>query len=221
MSELHLIGIDHQGLGQAGREALRRVSCLFTTERFLPLAADFHGEVLAIAPLAEALQRMEERLKTGNIAVLASGDPLFFGIGRTLMQRFGQERVVVHPALSAMQLAFARLKEPWEDAAFLSLHGREGCDLLPILLKRSKLFLFTDQRHRPEMIALAIARDLADLDLAEAGCRIMVAEDLGTADERITHGAPGEIAAQTFSPLNVMIIRLAPAPAPLRPSASG
>ena len=215
MSELHLLGIDNRTLGHEVRAVLARVSTLFTTERFRPLVGEFRGEVLAITPLSQALERMAERLATSDVAVLASGDPLFFGIGRTLLQRFGPARVVVHPALSAMQLAFARLKEPWDDAAFLSLHGRPGCDLLPHLLQRPKLFLFTDQHHRPEEIASDLAQGLADLEIGEERCRVMVAEALGTPDERITQGTPSEIAAFDFGPLNVMIIRLATSPGPV------
>lgn len=213
MSKLHLIGIDHRPLGQPAKEGLDQAIAVFTTERFRPWLNDFPGEVLAITPLAAAVTRMAERLATGSIGVLASGDPLFFGIGRTLLQRFGKERVVIHPALSAMQLAFARLQEPWEDAHLLSLHGREHRELLATLIRHPKLFLFTDPHHRPQAIAQQLDQGLADLGLADHNCRIMVAEDLGLESERLTHGTPREIAAQTFADLNCMIILLAPASA--------
>lgn len=208
MATLHLIGIDPRGLSPAAREAIGRSTCVFCTGRFRELLGDFRGEVLAIAPLAEALEGMAARLVTGDITVLASGDPLFFGIGRTLIERFGAESVIVHPALSAMQLAFAHCKAPWEDAAVLSLHGRGDQEILALLLRRHKLFLFTDRHHRPEIIADDIARGLTEFDIAESSCRIMVAENLGLSDERITHGSPSEIAAMGFGDLNVMIARL-------------
>jgi precorrin-6Y C5,15-methyltransferase (decarboxylating) len=209
MPTLHLIGIDQRGLSPKALEAIARSSCVFCTGRFRELLGDFRGEILPITPLAEALERMAARLAMGDITVLASGDPFFFGIGRTLIERFGAENVVVHPALSAMQLAFAHCKEPWEDAAVLSLHGRDDQELLPLLLRRQKLFLFTDRHHRPESIAGDLIRDLAELDIAEKTCRIMVAENLGLADERITHGSPQQIANMHFAELNVMIVRLA------------
>ena len=213
MFNLHLIGIDSRGLGLEAREAIARCPSLFCTERFRDLVADFKGEILPITPLAQALARMATRLATGDIAVLASGDPLFFGIGHTLIQRFGTASVIVHPALSAMQLAFAHCKESWEDAAFISLHGRGDRDLLPTLLRRRKVFLFTDQRHRPETVASELAAGLEALGLADLTCRIMVAENLGLENERITHGNPEQIAQQHFADLNVMILCLA-APAP-------
>jgi precorrin-6Y C5,15-methyltransferase (decarboxylating) len=215
MSNLHLIGIDGRPWHPNAQAALDQATAVFTTERFRPWLNGFPGEVLAITPLQQAVAQMATRLEQGPIAVLASGDPLFFGIGRTLIQRFGQAQVVIHPALSAMQLAFARLREPWQDAHFVSLHGRQHHDLLATVLRHPKLFLFTDPVHRPETIATELGQGLADLGLTDHDCRIMVAEDLGMVSERLTHGSPQEIAGQHFSDLNCMIIRLAPACATL------
>jgi len=211
MSKLHLIGIDSRGLEPAAREAISHCGCVFCTERFKGLLGDFQGEILPVSPLAEALGLMATRLALGDITVLASGDPLFFGIGRTLIQRFGAGNIIVHPALSSMQLAFARCQEPWEDAAFLSLHGRGDQEILPTLLRRGKVFLLTDSRHRPESVVSALAAGLDDLGFSESDCRVMVAENLGMANERITHGSPAQIAKQSFGELNVMIFRLAAA----------
>jgi len=208
MSKLHLIGIDHRGLGPESRDAIGRSVAVFATERFTGLLGDYQGELLPVAPLAEALELMTARLAGGDICVLASGDPLFFGIGRTLIQRFGPERLSVQPALSAMQLAFAHAKEPWQDAAFISLHGRGHQEILPTLLRRGKLFLFTDPQHRPESVAAELAAGLDALGLADLPCRIMVGENLGLANERIVHGSPAQIAGQEFAELNVMVVCL-------------
>ena len=208
MSSLYLIGIDSRGLSATASDAIAHSACVFCTERFQGLLTDFHGEILPISPLAKALTQMEARLASGDITVLASGDPLFFGIGRTLIQRFGAEGIIITPALSSMQQAFAHCQEPWEDAAFLSLHGRNEMDILPILLRRRKVFLLTDSRQRPENVARAIAAGLDDLGLKDHDCRIMVAENLGMPDERIIHGSPTQIAGQRFAELNVMVLCL-------------
>src|SRR5204863_4090628 len=60
----------------------------------------------------------------GPVAVLASGDPGFFGIGRRLTERFGPERVEILPGPSSVTLAFARAGLPWDDALVVSAHGR-------------------------------------------------------------------------------------------------
>ena len=65
------------------------------------------------------------RVSTGRrVCVLASGDPGFFGIVRALGERLGDGRVAVHPAPSAVALAFGRLGLSWDDAAVVSAHGR-------------------------------------------------------------------------------------------------
>ncbi|MDD5758672.1 MAG: precorrin-6y C5,15-methyltransferase (decarboxylating) subunit CbiE [Desulfobulbaceae bacterium] len=208
MPNLYLIGIDAQNLSQSAREILGHSTCVFCTERLRQMLCDFPGEIMPISPLSEALLRMAISLERGDIAVLASGDPLFFGIGRTLLQRFGKERVVIRPALSSMQLAFSHCREPWEDAAFLSLHGRGDKDILPTLLRQKKLFLLTDQKHQPQSIAAEISRGLTGLGIPNHDCQIMVAENLGLTGERITHGSPEQVEKQHFSDLNVMILRL-------------
>jgi precorrin-6Y C5,15-methyltransferase (decarboxylating) len=65
--------------------------------------------------------------------LLASGDPLWFGIGRLLLQRLGPQRLRFHPAPSSLQLAFARIGRPWQDARWISLHGREPEPLAALL----------------------------------------------------------------------------------------
>jgi len=215
---LHLIGIDGRGLGEGERAVMGGSAAVFCSGRFRGLLADYAGEVLPITPLPGAIDQMAARLKAHDITVLAGGDPLFFGIGRTLIERFGAASLQITPALSTLQLAFARLQESWDDAAWLSLHGRAGGDLLPTLLRRPKVFLLTDRQHRPEVIAQTLATGMEDLGMADDSCRIMVAENLGMADERISHGSPLSIARGHFAELNVMIIRLTSPPPPCPPS---
>ena len=90
----------------------------------------------------------EELLALGSdqrAVVLASGDPLWFGIGRILIERLGRERLRFHPGPSSLQLAFSRLGRPWQDAQWLSLHGRDPAPLAQRLQQRpSALAVLTD-----------------------------------------------------------------------------
>ena len=210
MSELHLIGVDGGEWRPAARAALAGAKAVFASERLWPRLAGLDGELLPITPLSVALERMAARLVAGDIAVLASGDPLFFGLGRVLSRQLGRERLVVHPALSAMQLAFARLREPWDDAVFVSRHGRggEGDGLLAKLLRAGKVGVFTDGRQTPAVIAAEIATGLAGLGIEGHRCQVLVAENLGLAGERLVEGSPDQIAAQDFAEPNLMILRL-------------
>ena len=94
-------------------------------------------------PLLAALQ---QALAAGEpVVLLASGDPLWFGIGRLLLQHIPPERLRFHPAPTSLQLAFARLGRPWQDAGWVSLHGREPEPLAQRLQQRPvSLAVLTD-----------------------------------------------------------------------------
>lgn len=114
------------------------------------------------------------------VAVLASGDPAFYGIMNYLKKHFKEDELDVVPGISSIQLACARLNISWEDAVFYSAHGR-NLDGLADLAKRSgKMILLTDQASTPAVVAQV---------LLEAGIRdkkIHVCERLSCEDEKIS-----------------------------------
>jgi len=206
--EIRLIGITPgQGLSEEQQSLLAGCATAFVSPRLAGLLAGLPLAVRPIAPLAQALADIEARLGEGPVAVLAGGDPLFFGIGRSLIARFGRAGLRIAPGLSAMQLACARFAEPWDDLLFISLHGRPADDLAARILPHPKVGCFTDGVNSPEAVARALldaCENLKDQELA-AGCRLRVAENLGTSDERLSEGSLAEIAAGTFSPLSVLL----------------
>ena len=136
-----------------------------------------------------------------RVVVLASGDPNFYGIGPLVVKVLGADRVVIHPNVTAVQAACARLKLPWQDAAVASLHGRTWAPLAEALNRAAgKLIVYTDPEHSPA----AIARFL--LARGESEARLCVLEDLGQKTERLTWLSPAEAQAQEFSPLNLVVI---------------
>ena len=112
MSQIELIGISGTTLTEAQQSLVQSCAAVVVSRRHLPLVAGLDCRLIDMTPMAVMLTQVTEALPTGNVAVLASGDPLFYGIGRSLIGRFGAERVVVHPALSAVQLACARFCIP-------------------------------------------------------------------------------------------------------------
>ena len=117
-----------------------------------------------------------------NAVVLASGDPLWFGIGRILVERLGPERLRFHPAPTCLQLAFARIGRPWQDARWVSLHGRDPEPLARELQTRPRaLAVLTDPGRGG---ADAVRRCLRSSGL-EASYQLWLGENLGRADERM------------------------------------
>jgi precorrin-6Y C5,15-methyltransferase (decarboxylating) len=218
MSQIELIGISGKALTGEQWPLLRRCAAIVTSRRHRRLVVSLSHPVIDIAPVAAMLAQVEEALASGDVAVLASGDPLFYGIGRTLIDRFGPERISVHPALSAVQLACARFLVPWDDLTLLSLHGRSVENIPGRILRHSKVMLFTDGQNSPNQVAASLLATLTACEDTEriAAIRIRVAENLGLTDERLTSGGLAEIASRTFSPLNMMLIEQPPPPSLIR-----
>ena len=86
------------------------------------------GRIRQIDTPDETMAFIRESLTQGKgpLVLLASGDPLFFGIGRRAIKEFGRDDVEIIPEVSSVQLAFSRIKEPWDDALLISLHGSSG-----------------------------------------------------------------------------------------------
>lgn len=154
-NKIFVIGMEGDGIDRLTPESQRRIAAtdlLMGGERHLVHFSDAAGERIAIGSnLQEIAERALSGLKEGKqVVVLASGDPLFYGIGAFLIKRIGKERVEIHPAVSAMQLAFARVKEPWQEAALVSLHAKPIENLLPALEEKGLIGLFTDETNTPE-----------------------------------------------------------------------
>jgi precorrin-6B C5,15-methyltransferase / cobalt-precorrin-6B C5,C15-methyltransferase len=109
----------------------------------------------------------------GPVAVLASGDPGFFGIVRALRARGA--RPAVYPAVSSVALAFARLGLDWDDALVVSAHGRDPGPALAAALAHPKAAILTAPGTAPALAAALLA----------AGRTVHAAECLGTARERV------------------------------------
>lgn len=161
--------------------------------------------LIPVVPLKDCFDAMQDALEHGDVLVLASGDPLFFGVARRIVEKFPDTEVFVHPSLSSMQLAFARFAIPWDDSEFISLHGREIPHLASKILRHPKVFVLTDKTSSPDRIAYRIIEECG-LECV-AGVTCYVAESLGTRHERLISGNLSEIAAQPFSQPNVMILQ--------------
>ncbi|NQS71205.1 MAG: precorrin-6y C5,15-methyltransferase (decarboxylating) subunit CbiE [Desulfobulbaceae bacterium] len=217
MFHIELIGICGETLSQEQRKLIAACVLVAHSRRQEPLLEHLAVERRLVTPLAALFTAIEAGLTRGNVAVLASGDPLFFGIGRTLLKQFGAERLRVHPALSAVQLACARFKIPWDDLPLLSLHGRSTSSAEQVnnpdhpaarILAHQRVLCFTDQQHSPDALARGLLHILSSHGDTERlqGIRMRVAENLGLKDERLTEGSLAEMAAASFSPLNMVLI---------------
>ncbi len=206
VDRIRIIGIGEDGPAGLTPRALRLVEeaeLLAGGERHLAFFPDHPAERLVIkSNLAEVAGRLAECLGRRRAVVLASGDPNFYGIARYLTGKLSRRRVEIVPNVSSMQLAFARVGLPWDDAWLASVHGRPVADVVEGVRRHPKVGLFTDDRHTPA----AVARALLAAGVADRAA--YVCENLGGADERVTETSLSRLAAggADFSPLNVLIL---------------
>lgn len=171
--------------------------------RHLGYFPDFRGETVPITvDLDSVVARLQRARDRGErAAVVASGDPLCYGIGATLRRTFPAEALEIVPAPSAFQLAFAALAEPWHDAALLSAHGRPLDAVVRDALHARKAAILTDDEHTPAVIA----RTLVDAGLpADTACA--VCENLGGSEERTVRTTLRGVEEHEFARLNVFVV---------------
>lgn len=206
---IKVIGIGDDGqasLLPLYRQWIEEAELLVGGERHLAFFPEFRGETRLLKGGLSALAE-ELRTETRRTVILASGDPLFYGIGSLLAKKLD---VHIYPHLSSIQLAFAKMGDAWQDAFFASVHGRSIKGLAQRIDGKEKVALLTDEQNNPA----AIARYLLDFGMNEYDA--FVAENLGGADERTGWYTLADMAEQTFSPLNVVILKKQ-RPAPVWP----
>jgi len=211
MFKLHVLGIAESALSSEQEQILANCQLIVGTKRLTGLAAHLPCRSIEITPLATAFAAIRSALPQGNVAVLARGDPPFYGIGRRLLAEFPQGIIQIYPAISSIQRACALFKITWDDARIISLHGRK-CDHVPgLLLNHNKILALTDGVNSPDKIAgllLDYLQLIGETDLA-GNIKVLVAEDLGLENEKIFSGTLRQAYRQTFSPLNILCL-LAP-----------
>ncbi len=214
MFKLYVIGIDEPALSARQESLLATCSLIVGTRRFELMTARFRAAFQSITPLAESFAAIGRHLPLGNVAVLASGDPLFYGIGRRLLAEFPEEAIEIHPALSSVQRACALFRLPWDDAEVVSLHGRPCAHLPGLLLAPGKHIVLTDAHHCPDRIAekLLDYLCLVDEQRLPGDVMMLVAENIGLPNERVFRGTLAEGAARKFSELNILCLIVPEAP---------
>jgi precorrin-6Y C5,15-methyltransferase (decarboxylating) len=236
MTPIQVIGVGLDGaagLPSTLRELIDRATVLVGSERHLSYFSDATAERWPLGNLQTTLERLRQWLESpvqeagqgqeqdciqagsvqssGDLAVvLVSGDPLFFGLGRLLLETLPVESLTFHPHPSSVQLAFSRLKRPWQGATVISAHGRSMDELVMALRRGDELIaVLTDPTHSP----VAIGRLILDLGLPQT-YTLWVCENLGGEGEAVHSLTPETVLEQSFAALNVVVLQRQMSPIP-------
>jgi precorrin-6Y C5,15-methyltransferase (decarboxylating) len=180
---------------------------------FGPVAGDLivggHRQLAAAAPADARTLAIEGDVaavldavaaESGEVCVLASGDPGFFGIVRPLAARFLPSSLEVHPAPSSIALAFARLGVHWDDAAVVSAHGRPLPEAAALAAALPKVAVLVSPDSPPE----ALGKEL--LHIGAPHQQAAVCTRLGLPDESVTRVDLHQLASGTWDPLSVVVL---------------
>ncbi len=187
-AKIPIVGIGPDGLdGLSGRsrELLAATELVFGSEAVLRQLPELAAERVRIGTdLPDTVDRLRRAANEGRkVAIVATGDPLFYGTARYLCDKLGPDLFDVIPHVSSMQLAFAKLKE--------------SCT-------SETVGLFPSDTYPPNRVARELLARGIDY------FRVSVCENLGGKDERITQGELNDVQDLRFDRLSVMVLRRKP-----------
>jgi precorrin-6B C5,15-methyltransferase / cobalt-precorrin-6B C5,C15-methyltransferase len=180
------------GLAPPARDALRQAEVLIGSARQLALVPDNDAtKVTWPSPMLPAIPGLLAEHAGRRVCVLASGDPMFFGVGSTLVRLLGAEAVRVIPHPSSVSLACARLGWAVEEVEVVSLVGRPVELLHPAIQPNRRVLVLSADAETPTAV-----RELLR-DRGFESSRLTVLNELG---------GPGETVGERAGPLNVVAV---------------
>ena len=195
------------GLPQALRARVEAAEVLLGAERHLGMVPPVAGQAREAwpRPLRERLPALLERYAGRRVVALASGDPLVSGIGSTLVDLLGAQAVELHPAVSSVALARARMRWPAESCAVVSVVGRDVAAVVREAVPGRRVLVLSSDEDTPA----AVAGVLRDAGLGAT--RMSVLGWLGGPEESRLDGVAGTwaVAPADVPRLHVLALEVA------------
>ncbi len=138
-----------------------------------------------------------------DVILISRGDPLWFGIGRIILENFSKDELRFYPSNTCIQLAFSKLKIPWQDIKYVSIHGRDSTKFVEALkTKPSSLAIITDSNKKSLEI---IQKNLSELNLIDF-YDFWICEEIGFENEKIMQLNLKESLPSDISNLNIAVL---------------
>lgn len=207
--QIHIIGLgvtDTAELSQAASQALASSERVLGSARQLEVVSGqlADQQIDTLPALKDLAGYLADLIREGvsSLAVLASGDPLHYGIGRWFSKHFNLKQLHFYPAVSSLQMACHQLGLSLQDVEVLSLHGRPLQKIRSKLKARQTLVILTDKNSQPQ----ALAQECIAAGFDES--RLYVCEALGYPQQRLSRYIANEMkyVETAFDPLHVTVI---------------
>ncbi|MDY6824599.1 MAG: precorrin-6y C5,15-methyltransferase (decarboxylating) subunit CbiE [Thermodesulfobacteriota bacterium] len=204
--KIDIVGMDVTGepLSEGKRRLIHNADVVIGGRNHLSSVSFFQGRTVCLSgDLSSLITDIEHyRKENMRIVVLASGDPLMFGIGNTLINHFGIAAVVIHPGISAVQAALSRLGLKPQDTVVLSRHGTHDDDLRRLIHYRTGVILTSHGQSPGEVI-----REMVETIPQAGKWQGYVCQCLGMPEETIASGMLQQIcAADAFLTPNLLVV---------------
>lgn len=210
---LSIVGIGEDGLegmNPLGRSLLAQASVIVGGERHLAMlpSDDTRKQLSWTSPIADSVQNILQH-RGQSVCVLASGDPMCYGIGITLTRHVPITELTIIPAASAFSLACARLGWSLADVETLSLCGRHPALLNAIIYPNAKILILSADRETPATVAKCLTQ------WGYGDSQLTILERMGGPHERILVDTAAHWMAKPLSylaDLNTIALALPAAP---------
>ena len=167
-----------------GEKLIQNSDVVIGGKRNLESIVDFEGEKIEISSNLKEIVEYINNNKHKQISVIASGDPLIYGIGRYLSKNIDKEDLNIVSGISSLQYIFSKVHIDMNDLYITSSHGRTPD--FDYVLSHKKVCMVTDKIIGPK----EICKQILDRNLEKT---IVVGENLSYDNERITIGSPEDI----------------------------
>ena len=212
------------GLSDSARQRLATADVVIGAGRTLELVRQHLPKTATLKDMDSTLGQVPGWIVTAReagqtVVVLATGDPLCHGIASWLTGKLGRDGFEILPAVSTLQLAFARFKQPWQDVKIASCHSTDAGDwfvgatpehglykLMRAIAQHPLVATFTGPQNCPARLARAlITAGYGNEATLSVACRLLLH------DEQLFFGlTPTEAAAMKFPAPNVVLIERRP-----------
>jgi precorrin-6Y C5,15-methyltransferase (decarboxylating) len=210
---IHVVGVEPEGPDPATpplSRILKHCQLLCGGKRHLEKISPHVPDGAVVFPIANNISELvtvldefvRNRDGEGSAVVLATGDPLYYGIGRPISERISREFVTFTPATTLIQRAFSVLGDPWEDVRVGSIHSRKDN---PIVLSEGRWAFYTDGPKGPHSLVAMADRQGFEVD------KMIVLEEIGLPGQRV--GVFRSVTTSTeypyeFKSLNIVVMNL-------------
>ncbi|OGV57135.1 MAG: hypothetical protein A2X45_21035 [Lentisphaerae bacterium GWF2_50_93] len=195
-------GVSLECMSPHAREKVMQADVLAGGRRLLDFFPEFKGRKIVIkSGILEVISELKKLSESKRIAILASGDPLFHGIGSRLGAHFRDSEIVIIPNISAMQSLFSKLRISWDDTALFTLHGGKKAPYRNIL-NSNKAVIYCDDKVTASGLAAELVAKFPDCGSRNA----VIAENLGMNEEKLYKGTLNKLKRCKTGGLSILLL---------------